>query len=82
MKLTRRETQIVRAICLPDSKNLKEIAYDLNLATGTLKTHLSRLYKKTGAGSARMLLLWAITHRDELGIDLPEVWETVIPNPS
>lgn len=72
-RLNSRELQIVRAVCVPDLKGVKEIAFDLGLSIGTVKVYTSRLYRKLGwtAGSMRMLVLWAMANREMLRVELP-----------
>lgn len=68
-----RELSVIRAFCVPDQKGSKEIAADLGLSYSTIKVYISRIYQKLGwfGGTQRMLVLWALAHRDELGINLP-----------
>ncbi len=74
--LTQTEVRICRAICVPDGRIPKQMATDFGLTHESMKVYLHRIYEKlgwSGAGSMRMLVLWSLAHRAELGIDLPGV---------
>ena len=66
---------IIQACCFPDHRNQRQLAKDLHLGFNSIKVYYSRLYRKLGwpirIGSPRMLALYGIAHREELGIDLP-----------
>lgn len=53
-KLTRSEARVVMALCQGGS--MREIAARLDIAYETLRTHLKRIYEKTGARSQRDLV--------------------------
>lgn len=53
-RLTRSEAKVVLALCQGGS--LREIASRLDIAYDTLRTHLKRIYQKTGARSQRDLV--------------------------
>jgi len=61
--LSARETQIVR--CLWDGYSVKEIAHELDLAHGTVRTYLTQLYRKLRVEGLRELTLLGHTHRIE-----------------
>jgi DNA-binding CsgD family transcriptional regulator len=71
--LTRVQVKILQALARPDLRTYKEIAYELGITYGTVKVYVSKIYHKLGwpGGSDRELLLWAIAHRQKLGIELP-----------
>ena len=71
--LTPREIAIIRALCNPAAGNHKQIAFDLGLTYGTLKLYLSHVYRKLGwrFGACDRLVLFAMAHREQLGIPLP-----------
>lgn len=76
-RLTRRQVELLRALCSPDFKNLKETAFDLGIGYQASKAYCRSIYKLLGwdhherQGSQRMLVLFALAHRDILGIELP-----------
>lgn len=80
--LSPREKQIICALCVPDHKPLKQIAFDMGIYGPTLKVYISKLYLKLDwpSGSHRMLVLYGIAHRDALGIALPEIVEAISPS--
>ncbi|MDR4497669.1 MAG: response regulator transcription factor [Candidatus Scalindua sp.] len=57
--LTKRETEIVKMICNGHSN--KEIMKMLNISEPSVKSHLSRIYKKTGVSDRLQLALFAST---------------------
>ncbi len=71
--LTPREVVVMRAICDPKYDGLNRMAYGLFVSEGSLKVYLSNLYQKLGwvKGSTRRLALFALAHREELGINMP-----------
>jgi DNA-binding NarL/FixJ family response regulator len=71
--LTSREVSILRDLVDPQFGPLKEIAFHLGLAIGTVKVYVSHIYHKLGwnNGTLRQLTLWAIAHREQLGFTLP-----------
>jgi DNA-binding NarL/FixJ family response regulator len=56
--LTKREIEIVKMICNGHSN--KEIKKMLNTSEQSIKTHLSRIYKKTGVSDRLQLALFAL----------------------
>jgi DNA-binding NarL/FixJ family response regulator len=52
---------------------MKELAFKLNIAHGTLKVYLTRIYEKVKlpGGTQRNLLLWAFVNQEKLGITVP-----------
>ena len=55
--LTRREQQVLEALCGGDSD--KEIAKRLGVALGTVRNHVAKIYAKLGVHSRNAALLWA-----------------------
>ena len=53
--ITQREEDVLRLIVL--RKANKEIAAELGISVGTVKTHVHSLLRKTGAASRRFLAL-------------------------
>ena len=62
LKLTRRETDILRRVL--DGLTNSEIAIDLDIAEQTVKDHLSNIYMKTGAKNRFALLRLIMDHPD------------------
>lgn len=60
LSLTKRENEIVKLIC----KGLrnKEIMQTLNISEQAVKSHLNRIYKKTGVCDRLQLALYAVQH--------------------
>ena len=58
LSLTDREIEVVKLICNGSSN--KEIKKALNISEQAVKSHLSRIYKKTGASDRLQLALYAI----------------------
>ncbi|MBT3881139.1 MAG: response regulator transcription factor [Candidatus Scalindua sp.] len=56
--LTNREIEVVKLICNGSSN--KEIKKTLNISEQAVKSHLSRIYKKTGVSDRLQLALYAI----------------------
>lgn len=71
------QKRIIRAVCTQDQRSSKQMAFDLHLTEGTFRFYLSRIYGRLGwhYGSQRMLALWGLAHREELGIELPRILE-------
>lgn len=67
-KLTKRETEVLHLIV--QGKSNKEIGVQLQLATGTIKIHNGRLFKKLGARSRTVAIRIAI-ERGIMGFDSP-----------
>jgi len=42
----------------------KEIAYQLHLSEGTIKTYLSAIFEKLGVTNRTELAVWALTQRE------------------
>jgi len=63
--LTPREREIVASLCEGNSN--KRIARNLNIAEGTVKCHLVRIYEKLGVTTGRvgLVVLWR-KQRDEI----------------
>lgn len=59
--LTAREKQIVALVC--EAKANKEIAYDLRLTEGTVRTYLARIFDKTGVVNRVDLALRSVAGR-------------------
>lgn len=59
--LSPREKQIVALVC--EAKENKELAYELRLTEGTVKTYLSRIFVKTGAVNRVDLAVRSVTGR-------------------
>ena len=55
--LTRREQQVLEALCRGQAD--KEIAQQLDVALGTVRNHVARIYAKLGVHSRNAALLWA-----------------------
>jgi PAS domain S-box-containing protein len=55
--LTQREQQVLEALCHGDSD--KEIAQRLDVALGTVRNHVAKIYAKLGVHSRNAALLWA-----------------------
>jgi hypothetical protein len=49
------------------------MAHSLGITCGTFKVYMTRIQVKLGwvGASQRVLALWAIAHREHLGIELP-----------
>jgi DNA-binding NarL/FixJ family response regulator len=62
--LTRREAQI--ALLLSEGLSNKLLAWQLNIAEGTVKVYLHNIYEKLGIPNRTALCAWAIPHRDWL----------------
>lgn len=58
--LTRRELSILRALCLGQTN--AQIAAQLHLDPGTVKTHLSHILAKLGLQRRTQLVAWAFRH--------------------
>ncbi len=73
VNLTLREVQILSGLCDPAmSENLKVIANKLGITPGSIKIYTSHLHGKLHIkGGVRGLVLFALTHREALGIPLP-----------
>lgn len=56
--LSVREKQIVS--CVREAKLNKEIAYQLHLAEGTVKTFMSVIFSKVGVPNRTALAIWAL----------------------
>ena len=69
-RLTPREGQLARLIAHGLSN--KEIAYRLNIATGTVKVYLSRLFDKLNVSDRYELALLMLKHTGFLGVEPPE----------
>ena len=71
--LTPREVEILQALCNPNAGRIQDIAFTLGLSHGTLKVYIRHIYGKLGwyGASLYKLALWAIAHREQLGIPLP-----------
>ncbi len=54
--LTRRETEVLRALC--DGASNQEIAVALTISDGTVKYHLSNVYRKLGVTGRAGAVLW------------------------
>jgi len=61
-RLTLRENQVVDLLIL--GKLNKEIAFQLHLSEGTVKTYLSAIFQKTGVTNRTELAVWALTRRE------------------
>ena len=59
--LTIRERQVVRLIRF--GKLNREIASELNLAEGTVKEYLNRIFRKLDVKNRTELAVWALIHR-------------------
>ncbi len=59
--LTRRETQLVDLVAT--GKLNKEIAYELHLSEGTIKTYLSKVFDKLGVTNRTELAVSVVTQR-------------------
>ncbi len=59
--LTTRECQVVGLVRF--GKLNKEIASELNLAEGTVKEHLNRIFRKLDVKNRTELAVWALTHQ-------------------
>ena len=55
--LTQREQQVLEALCRGHSD--KEIAQQLDVALGTVRNHVAKIYAKLGVHSRNAALLWA-----------------------
>jgi DNA-binding NarL/FixJ family response regulator len=66
IRVSERESQILELLCrgLPD----KEIASMLRMSMGTLRTHISRLFRKTGQRCRTGLVGAYVAHRAEHGL--------------
>lgn len=73
LRFSRREMQLLHAVCTPDHKMHKEMARDAGMSEGVAKVYFRTIYRKLGwpYGSSRMLVLWAMAHREMLNIELP-----------
>ena len=60
MKLSARETEVVRLICR--GLSLKQIAGDLGMSPHTANTLIRRIRDKTGCHKAATLVMWAVTN--------------------
>ena len=72
-RLTPRELSVLRALVDPQLSAAKNIAFSLGISVGMVKLYVFRIGTKLGwgGGSQRVLALWAIAHREQLGIELP-----------
>lgn len=76
-RLTLRDIQVLAALLDPSIDGYKQIGRRLGISEGTMKVYASHINEKIGAyrwnagGSQRLLMLWAIAHREQLGLDLP-----------
>jgi len=61
-RLTLRQNQLVDLVI--QGKLNKEIAYQLHLSEGTIKTYLSAIFEKIGVGNRTELAVWALTRRE------------------
>ncbi len=64
MRLSKRQVQILNLLI--EGKQNKEIAYDLGISIGTVKTYLYRLYRNIGLGTVRsrtQAAVWWIKER-------------------
>jgi len=55
--LTQRERQVLEALC--GGRSDKEIAQQLDVALGTVRNHVAKIYAKLGVHSRNAALLWA-----------------------
>jgi two-component system, NarL family, nitrate/nitrite response regulator NarL len=62
--LTPREAQV--ALLVSEGLSNKLMAWQLNMAEGTVKVYLHRIYEKLGIPNRTALCAWAIPHRDWL----------------
>lgn len=73
--LTPKEYQIIRELLNPAHASHKERAYALGISYGSLKVYIGRILRKLdwkpSQRTTHRLLLWAIAHHEELGVDLP-----------
>ena len=82
-KLTPREEDILRRLLEMPPPTHKELAYAMAIAEGTVRSHLSGLFRKMGffgAGSTIQAVLWAHQHQNLLrpvGYVVPSVREMV-----
>jgi DNA-binding NarL/FixJ family response regulator len=60
--LTLRQNQLVDLVI--QGKLNKEIAYQLHLSEGTIKTYLSAIFEKLGVTNRTELAVWALTQRE------------------
>jgi DNA-binding NarL/FixJ family response regulator len=74
-QLSLREKQIVNLVT--QAKLNKEIAHELQLAEGTIKVYLVRLFRKIGVTNRTQLALWAM---NALGEKRPEPVAVAKPN--
>jgi DNA-binding NarL/FixJ family response regulator len=59
--LTEREIDVLRLLARGRSK--KEIARELNIAPGTVHTHVTHLYQKTGVSTRAGIAVFAVEHQ-------------------
>jgi DNA-binding NarL/FixJ family response regulator len=60
-RLTLRENQVVDFVI--QGKVNKEIAFQLHLSEGTIKTYMSAIFQKIGVTNRTELAVWALTGR-------------------
>jgi DNA-binding NarL/FixJ family response regulator len=60
--LSLRENQIVDLIC--EGLLNKQIAFQLHLREGTIKTYLNIIFQKVGVSNRTELAVWALTRRE------------------
>jgi len=60
MKLSARETEVVRLICCGLSQ--KQMAFELGIRRCTVDTLVRRIRDKTGCHKAATLVMWAVAH--------------------
>ena len=61
-RLTLRQNQLVDLVI--QGKLNKEIAFQLHLSEGTIKTYLSAIFEKIGVTNRTELAVWALTRRE------------------
>ena len=64
--LTTREMQVVR--CMYSGATAVEAAEALNMAENTVRTHLKKIYRKTGCSRRQHLVRWAQDNAGALGL--------------
>jgi DNA-binding CsgD family transcriptional regulator len=60
MRLSPRETQILRLIC--QGRSRKQIASELETSEYTVDTLIRRIRDKTGCHKVALLVMWAVVH--------------------
>jgi hypothetical protein len=73
-RLTARDLEILQSLLDPQFANQKDMARSLGITLGTLKVHMWRIHLKLRwpGGPQRMLILWAVAHREQFGLRMPK----------